>query len=84
MMKSKIKHLIRRENRGVWPLSHHATQGENFQAQELSEENVSICNTNALHAPNECGHTTSVPQESISVQNVSDTIWHVLKTIFQH
>ena len=37
-----------------------------------------------LHLPNECGHTASVPQESIGVQNVLDTIWHVPKTIFQH
>ena len=66
-----------------WPLSHHTTQGGNFQAQESSQENVSICNTNALHAPNECGHTASVPQVSIGVQNVSDTIWHVPKMIFQ-
>ena len=58
--------------------------GGDFQAQELSQENVSIHNTNALHAPNECRHTASVPQGSIGVQNVSDTIWHVLKTIFQH
>ena len=66
-------------------MSHHATQGGgNFQAQESSQENVSIHNTNALHAPNECGHTASVPQVSIGVQNVSGTIWHVLKTIFQH
>ena len=56
-------------------------KGEKFQAQE---SNVSIHNTNALHAPNECGHTASVPQESIGVQNVSGTIWHVPKTIFQH
>ena len=59
-------------------------KGKNFQAQELSQENVSICNTNALHAPNECRHTASVPQVSIGVQNVLDTIWHVPKTIFQH
>ena len=59
-------------------------KGGNFQAQELPQENVSICNTNVLHAPNECRHTASVPQESIGVQNVLDTIWHVLKTIFQH
>ena len=67
-------------------MSHHATQGgEIFQAQESSQENVSICNnTNVLHAPNEWGHTASVPQVSISVQNVSDTIWQVPKTIFQH
>ena len=69
---------------GFQPLSHHATQGENFPAQESSQENVSIHNTKVLHLPNECGHTASVPQESIGVQNVSDTIWHVLKTIFQH
>ena len=65
-------------------MSHHTTQGKIFQAQELSQENVSIQNTNALPAPNECGHTVSVPQVSIGVQNVSDTIWHVPKTIFQH
>ena len=59
-------------------------KGKNFQEQELSQENVSICNTNALHAPNECGHTVSAPQVSIGVQNVSGTIWHVPKTIFQH
>ena len=58
--------------------------GKNFQRQESSQENVSIHNTNVLHAPNKCRHTASVPQESISVQNVSDTIWHVQKTIFQH
>ena len=85
MMKSKIKHLIRRENSGILAIvSSRYPRGGNFQAQELSQENVSICNTNALHAPNECRHTASVPQESIGVQNVSDTIWHVLKTIFQH
>ena len=59
-------------------------QGKTFQAQESSQENVTIRNTNALHAPNKRGHTASVPQISISVQNVSGTIWHVLKTIFQH
>ena len=59
-------------------------KGKLFQAQESSQENVSICNTNVLHAPNECGHTASVPQVSIGVQNVSDTIWQVPKTIFQH
>ena len=69
---------------GFQALSHHATQGKTFQAQESSQENVSIHNTNALHAPNECRHTASVPQESIGVQNASDTIWHVPKTIFQH
>ena len=58
--------------------------GKNFQRQESSQENVSIHNTNVLHAPNKCRHTASVPQDSISVQNVSDTIWHVQKTIFQH
>ena len=41
-----------------------------IQAKESSQENVNIDNTNALHAPNECGHTASVPQESIVVQNV--------------
>ena len=86
MMKSKIKHLIRRENSRILAIvSSHYPKGKNFQAQESSQENVSICNTNVLHAPNECRHTASVPQESIGVQNVSDTIWHVLtKTIFQH
>ena len=59
-------------------------KGGNSQAQESSQENVSICNTNVLHAPNECRHTASVPQVSIGVQNVSDTILHVPKTIFQH
>ena len=59
-------------------------KGKKFQAKESSQENVSIRNTNVLHAPNECGHTASVPQVSISVQNVLDTIWHALKTIFQH
>ena len=84
MMKSKIKHLIRRENSGILAIvSSRYPRGE-IQAQESSQENVSICNTNALHAPNECRHTASVPQESIGVQNASDTIWHVPKTIFQH
>ena len=59
-------------------------KGGNSQAQESSQENVSIHSTNALHAPNECRHTASVPQVSIGVQNVLGTIWHVLKTIFQH
>ena len=59
-------------------------KAKTFQAQESSQENVSIRNTNALHAPNECGHTASAPQVSIGVQNVLGTIWHVPKTIFQH
>ena len=85
MMKSKIKHLIRRENSGISAIvSSCYPGGGDFQAQQLSLENVSIHSTNALHAPNECRHTASVPQVSISVQNVSGTIWHVLKTIFQH
>ena len=70
-----------------WDFSHcliMLPKGKFFQAQESSQENVSIHNTNALHAPNECGHTASIPQVSISVQNVSGTIWHVPKTIFQH
>ena len=65
-------------------VSSHYPRGKIFQAQESSQENVSIHNTNALHAPNKCRHTASVPQVSISVQNVLGTIWHVLKTIFQH
>ena len=65
-------------------VSSHYPRGKIFQAQESSQENVSIYNTNALHAPNKFAHTASVPQESIGVQNVLDTIWHVLKTIFQH
>ena len=75
------------KKRKQWDFGHcliMLPKGKNFQAQELSQENVSICNTNALHVPNECGYTASVPQESISVQNVLYTIWHVLKTIFQH
>ena len=40
------------------------------QAKESSQENMNIHNTNAFHAPDECGHTASVPQESIGVQNV--------------
>ena len=75
------------KKRKQWDFGHcliMLTKGKKFQAQESSQENVSIHNTNVLHAPNECGHTASVPQESIGVQNVLDTIWHVLKTIFQH
>ena len=83
MMKSKIRHLIRRGNSGNLAIvSSCYPRGKFFQEQESSQENVSIRNTNVLHAPNESGHT--VPQESIGVQNVSGTIWHVLKTIFQH
>ena len=59
-------------------------KGEKFSGTESSQENGSICNTKALHAPKECGHTASVPQVSIGVQNVLGTIWHVPKTIFQH
>ena len=82
-MKRKIKHLIRRENSGISAIVSSCNPREKiFQAQELSQENVSIHNTNALHAPNKCGHTASVPQESISVQNVLDTIWHVPKKSF--
>ena len=75
------------KKRKQWDFGHcliMLPKGEIFQEQESSQENVSIRNTNALHAPNKCGHTASVPQVSIGVQNVSGTIWHVLKTIFQH
>ena len=75
------------KKRKQWDFSHCLItehKGKNFQAKESSQEKVGICNTNALHAPNKCSHTASVPQISIGVQNVSGTIWHVPKTIFQH
>ena len=69
MMKSKIKHLIRKENSWISAIvSSCYLRGKIFQAQELSQEILSVRNTNALHAPNECGHTASVPQVSIGVR----------------
>ena len=53
------------KKRKQWDFGHcliMLPKGKKFPAQESSQENVSIRNTNVLHAPNEHRHTASVPQ----------------------
>ena len=68
----------------VWPLSHHATQEQNFSGTRIIAANMNICSTNALHAKKGYVPIAYAPQESTSVQNASVIILHVPKTIFQH
>ena len=59
-------------------------KGKKFWECKSSLQTVNICNTSATHAVKGYIPIACALQGSISVQNVSVTILHALKTIFQH
>ena len=79
------KHQIKRENNeNMAIVSSCYPRTKNFLEHESSQQTANIRSTNAIHAKKGFVPIAYAHQESTGVQNVLDTILHVLKTIFPH